>query len=214
MSDISTVFVRLRGDDEMKAKEFIFQSIGICADHTLSRKLLEHFGPTSREGIVRAIYDERKLIWRDPALDCTHPTTVERSNGLRPRERLSMFASEYLSSAPQAIVVCEDWFAKRRTYANWDEVVPTPPYKCFGDDEVYHILSQPTEDLDAIEDVISPSAHWQTGVCSVCESVPDGDIPDESFLKKIAIHSRHIFVTAFDNTGFLIWSPMGENEGR
>lgn len=214
MSDICTFFVQLRGDDEVKAKEFIFQSIDICAYHTLSRKLLEYFGPTSREGIVRAIYDERKLIWRDPALDCTHPTSVERSNGLRPQERLSMFASEYLSSTRQGIVVCENWFAKRRTYADWDEVVPAPPYNCFGDDEVYHILSNPTDDLDTIEDVITPRAHWQTGVCSVCERAPDGDIPDEAFLENIAINARHIFVTAFDNTGFLIWSPTRENEGR
>lgn len=58
-----------------------------------------------------------------------------------------------------------------------------------------------------IEAAIVASHHWQTGVCSSCAKVPKDDILDELFLDEIVEDTEHIFIPAFDGSGYLIWSP-------
>jgi hypothetical protein len=78
---------------------------------------------------------------------------------------------------------------------------------CYGDNEVYHIVTPAITDPDLVEAAVVASHHWQTGVCSACAAVPDGDIPDEAFLDGIVDNTRHIFIPAFDGSGYLIWDP-------
>jgi hypothetical protein len=59
-----------------------------------------------------------------------------------------------------------------------------------------------------IEAAVATRHQWQTNVCSACISVPEGDIPDEAFLDEIVQNTEHIFMPAFDGSGYIIWSPL------
>jgi hypothetical protein len=196
------------GAADKKAKAHILESLSICAhDHVLSRKLLERFSTAS--GSVIAIVsdwfdlDELASYREYPNL----PTPEgEPEPGERPVERLVAFVVEYMRKAKDAVVICENFGASRQDIAHWPW--PPPRVACYGDDEVYHVLTPEITDPDQIEAAVSPRHHWQTGVCSACSVPPEGNIPDEGPLDEIVMNTVHLFVAAFDNTGFLVWSPQ------
>jgi hypothetical protein len=197
------------GPDDAKARSLILESLGVCAyDHLLSRKILER--ATAATGPMTAIFGSGIDLDLLSSYDCCWPVpddsefqydgaTLEHTT-----ERLVRFIAEYLTSTADAVVVCENWLAQRATIA--DIGSPPPRIACFGDGEVYHLLTPDITDLDAIEDTIVARGRYQTGICSTSRSVPEGDIPDEGFLDEVVRNARHIFVPAFDGSGYLIWS--------
>jgi hypothetical protein len=202
---MKSVFIKL-GDDDAKAKEHVLESLSICAhDHTLSRLLLAQYSTATGPAI--AIIGDWFDLNRMAAYDYTMlPPEGEYSKGDRPTERLVTFISEYLQTTKNAIVVCENWAADRQTFVNWPWGEP-PPVSCFGDNEVYHVVTNQLTDPEEIENAIVSRHHWQTGVCTRSERVPHGDIPDEAFFDEVVRNTKHIFIPAFDGSGYLIWSP-------
>lgn len=199
------------GCDDKKAKEHFLDSLSICShDHILSRKLLHHFAAAS--GPMLAVIGDWFDLAQMEAYDYTIPAPQgQYANGDRPSELLVSFVQKYLQATPNGVVICENWGANRKTYENW-QWGPAPPVSCFGDNEVYHILTPQTTDPETIEDTIRAAHQWQTNVCSQCAHVPEGDIPNEAFLDEIVQNAKYIFIPAFDGSGYLIWSPAIEME--
>lgn len=195
------------GEHDEKAKRHFAESLAVCAqDHLLSRKLLNRLSNST--GPMYAIVGH----WFDLATLTTYDYTVLAPSGTSPiadgeraRDRLVAFIREYLLTTQGAAVISENWGAEQHHIEKW--AWRPPRVACFGDNEVYHILTPDITDPEMIEAAIVARHHWQTGVCFTCSIVPAGDIPDESFLDEIVDHTRHLFIPAFDGSGYLIWSP-------
>ena len=202
--NLKSKFVELGTDDD-KAKEYMIESLYICAhDHVLSRKILDKFSESS--GPMVAIVGEwQKLDELSSYNGFMRAPEGEYAQGDRPTERLVAFIKGYLMAVENALVVCENWGAERAHIANWSW--PPPRIACYGDKEVYHILTNDIDDPEMIEAAVKPSHYWQTGLCSRFDEFPVGDIPDEATLDSIVCNVTKIFVPAFDNTGYLIWTP-------
>lgn len=204
--ELKSKFVELASDDN-KAKAHFLDSLSICAhNHILSRKLFDRYASTT--GPMFAIVGE----WFDLARLTSYDEYVmgpegEFTIGERPVERLVAFVGEYMKTTKGAVVLCENWCAERGDIAKWWWA----PLRvaCYGDKDVYHVLSPEIVDPNLIESAVATSHHWQTAVCSLCSHVPEGDIPSEAFLDHIVVNAKYIFIPAFDDTGFLVWSPMG-----
>ena len=200
-----STFVELGGGDQ-KAKDHLLESLAICAHHSLSKKLLERF--SNATGPMFAIGAD--WIPLDRLIKYEHGWTPPKGSppydaGDLPRDRLVGFVQKHLQSSRDAIVVCENFGAERRHIAKWPW--PPPRIACFGDDEVYHLVTPDITDPDLIEAAVVSRHHWQTGVCSSCARVPEEDIPNEEFLDEIVENTKHIFVPAFDDSGYIIWTP-------
>lgn len=192
------------GPDNENARSFILESLDVCASqHLLSRKLLSRL--SSATGPLYAITGEQVDADVLKSYDFTSAPPDGENTGKRPVEILVSIMADYLRATQDAVVICENWAACRDDIAKWPW--PPPRVVCYGDNEVYHVLTPEITDPELIEAAIATSHYWQTGVCSACAHVPDGDIPDESYLDEIVRNTRHLFVPAFDNSGFLLWSP-------
>jgi hypothetical protein len=190
--------------DNHNARSFILKSLEICAhDHIFSTKLLRRL--SSATGPMYAILGERISADLLKAHDFTLAPPDGEETGRRPTEILVSIVGDYLGTTQNAVVMCENWAACRSDIGKW--LWPPPLVACYGDSEVYHLLTHEITDLELIEAAIAPSHHWQTGVCSSCVHVPDGDIPDEGFLDEIVRNTRYLFLPAFDGSGSLLWSP-------
>ncbi|MCC7084421.1 MAG: hypothetical protein IT427_05385 [Pirellulales bacterium] len=77
----------------------------------------------------------------------------------------------------------------------------------YGDNEVYHIVTLDVSDPEKIEAAVAASHHWQTGICTSCNKVPDEDIPNEGWFDEVVRKTEHIFIPTFEGSGYLIWSP-------
>ena len=121
----------------------------------------------------------------------------------RHSERLAEFVAVELRSNASAVTVCENWRFDRATIAQSRIVRPRI---AFFHDEVYHLLTPEITDRDLMEDTLWCWGRYQTGVCSSCEHLPGDEISDEQFLDEVARNARHVFVPAFDGSGYLIWS--------
>lgn len=203
---LQSKFVQL-GYDDNKAKAHVFDSLSICAHkHILSKKLLNCY--LSTNGTLFAIIPNWLVLDHMTAYDYSWPSPDggEYASGERTTERMAAFGAEYLRMTKDAVILCENWGAKRGDIA--EEWWSPHQVACYGDHEVYHVLTPENTDLGMIEDAITPSHHWQTGVCSSSSHVLVDDIPNEEFLDEIAQNTRYIFIPAFDGSGYLIWSPM------
>jgi len=195
------------GEDDKKALALFQESLFVCAhNHVFSRMLLAHFA-TARGPMFAIIGDWHNL---GEMVNYDYPISPPKGStpfeaGFYPREQLVAFVKEHLRSAADAVVMSENWGASRKTTSIW--LWPPPRFACFGDDEVYHFVTPDITDTDMIEASVLASHHWQTGVCSSCADVPDGEIPGEGFLEEIVRNTKHIFIPAFDGSGYLIWTP-------
>ena len=193
-------------------RSFILESLSICAyNHIFSRKLLDRFsGATgSIVAIVGDWFDFDRISSCDSyPPDPPGPIGEECESGERPTEKLVALVSEFLAETKDSIVVCENFGAERGDIAGWPW--PPPCTSCFGDKEVYALLNLNMTDADMIEAAVVSRHRWQTGVCSTCPCFPDGDIPNEDFLDDIVSNTKKIFVPAFDDTGYLIWTIIGD----
>jgi hypothetical protein len=210
---MKSTLVALGGNDE-KARSHIIESLSVCAnDDLLSRKIIGRF--SMAVGPIYAIIGDWLQLDQMSAYDYMIPApegSPPFSAGDRPTERLVGFVKDYLRANKAAIVLCENWAAARKDVTELAKWPYQPPRIAFyGDQELYHAVTPEMTAPASIEDSIVPRHHWQTGVCSSCEQVPDGDIPNEGFLDKIVSNTKHIFIPAFDGSGYLIWSPVVGN---
>jgi hypothetical protein len=86
----------------------------------------------------------------------------------------------------------------------------------FYGDEVYHLLSSiDAGNLEFIATTVwEADNQWLTGVCSLAEQVPQHEIRSEEFFDEIISNLAHIFVSAFDGEGYLVWSPVLADAGE
>ena len=189
--------------------------------HTLTKKLLSRFSEAT--GPMVAIAFE-SLDWdRDYLYEYG---TYQGGKGLNdvvrvqdipqrdcPIGGLIILLEKYLRSCREAVVLCENWIATREGLAVSH---PRESRILLYGEEVYHVLTSEDASFEAIETTIRESEHhWATGVCCLCERVPQGDIPSEAFFDAIAANTAHIFTPALDGEGYLIWSPtLGQNRAE
>lgn len=190
------------GQDDEKARTLMLSSLTICAhNHIISRMLLERFA--GAKGPYTAIVGD----WYNLSAMRHYDSTVQPAATPLPAHRthrvLVYFVRRYLDETKDAVVVSENWAAERAD--NW--LCPPPRLAFLGDNEVYHILTPEVSDPELIEDSITSRHHWQTGVCSSSTRVPTGDDVTIEWVGEIVANARHIFVPAFDGSGYLVWSP-------
>lgn len=203
-----TNFVQLDRNDS-KATSLIRDSLRVAAYYrTLSRKLRNRVGDAPRQliaifggGIDLKLLESYDSCWPIPDDDRFQ---YDGATNERTTERLVRFIAGYLESSPEAVVVSEDWAA---TPVDVPEMHVVPPrISCLGDSEVYYLLTPEIKDPDAIDDSVRNGARYQTGICSTSVNIPTADMQDDAFLEEVAVNARHIFVPAFDGSGYLIWS--------
>lgn len=206
---IITNYVNL-GSTNAKARSLILNSLEVCStDRILSRKLLAHV--STKQGNMIAIFNSGIDLDLLESYDSCWPIPddedfqYEGATHERTSERLVKFVTDYLTSIEDALIVCEDWTLERAKIAT-REWLPGSPIACFGDDDVYFLLTNEITDPEVLEDTIRPSGRYQTNICSTCRTVPRDEIPNEHFLDELVRNTKHVFVPAFDGSGFLIWS--------
>lgn len=192
------------------ALEFILESLSICAQqHSLSKELLDQF--CTATGPITAVVPP--WINVEHERDFAHgsngpPESGSYEEGWSPRGQLMNFVQRYLQQNVNHVVICENfgWTRKHTQLQPW-----SPSRMIFlGEDEVFHVLTSGVSDPEQIEATIVARHHWQTGVCSACAQMPEEEILDISFFEEIVNNTSHLFVPAFDGSGYLIWSPMNE----
>lgn len=197
------------GRDDPKARSLILRSLEVTShDHALSRKLLERWAGAGGSlaavfgsGIDLGLLSSYDVCWPVPEDQAFHYPGATPG---RTHERMARFVAGYLASARGAVAVCEDWLRRRADIPKLGS--PPPRIACLGDSEVYYLLTPGIADPEAIEDAVRPRGRYQTGVCSTSEGIPGGDVLDETFLDELTRNARHLFVPAFDGSGYLIWS--------
>ena len=153
---------------DRKAKEHLVESLNVSGhSHLLSRRILKRFLRTIGRAFV--IIGDWYPIDRMETYDYTIPApagTTPFLDGDRPTERLVAFVRGYLETTGNGLVICKNWGGTRRDVAKWPW--PPPRVACYGDDEVYHIVTPGISEPEMIEAAIAPRHQRQTGVCSLC----------------------------------------------
>jgi hypothetical protein len=209
-------------DDDPRAKKHVLANLSMGAHkHTLTKKLLSHFSEAS--GAMVAIAFESLDLEKDYLYEYG---TYQGGKGLNdvlrgqdipqrdcPIGGLIILLEKYLRSSRESVVLCENWIATREDLTVWR---PRESRILLYGEEVYHVLTSEDASFEAIETTIRESEHhWATGVCCLCERVPQRDIPSEAFFDAIVANTAHIFTPALDEEGYLIWSPtLGQNRAE
>jgi hypothetical protein len=204
-------------DGDPRAKKHFFESFSLGAsNHGLSRRLAHRFG--SATGPMFAIAMESLDL--EKVADYQWAGTYSggkqwheaRGNtavvvGERSIDGISQFLANYLRSSPNAIVLCENWLLSRSDLESW---TTRESRVLLHGDELYHIAT--THDADNPESIEATvreaDRQWLTGICSTCDDVPQSEITSEAFFDEIVAKLDHIFVSAFDGEGYLVWSPV------
>ncbi|HTU26761.1 MAG TPA: hypothetical protein VMF30_15240 [Pirellulales bacterium] len=201
--------VELGANDE-KARGEIRRhlELGAC-NHTLSRKLLDRFstagGPVA--ALIPPWVNLSQIAGYNVGSVAPPHSPAYYAPGESPRDLLVEFVLAYLQTAADAVVVCENSGAARETLKIWTWSQP-PRASSLGDDEIYYILQSSHADPEMIDAALSDSlGHWTAAACSSSGEIPNGDMPDDSFLDLIVENTEHILLSAFDDDGYLIWSP-------
>jgi hypothetical protein len=201
-------------ENEPRAMKQLFENIAMGAwRHTLSKKLLARFSE-ARGPVLVIAYESLDI---DRLTDFEYATYAGGrllDDLIDPKSfklddshiyGLAQFINRHLEFSKSAVAICENWAARPESLVSVPRESRTACYR----DEVYHILTADNAgDLDSIETAIRESRHhWVTGVCSFCDEVPQGDIPSDAFLDSIVERTAHIFGAAFDDEGYIVWSP-------
>jgi hypothetical protein len=204
-------------DEDTVAKKHIFDSFAMGAsNHALSKRLTEHCA--NAKGRMFAIAMESLDI--DTVTDYQWAGTYSRGRqwheaantykldvGDRPIDGLVDFVQRYLRESTRTVVLCENWMFARSDLETW--TTRESRALLFGED-VYHIADyQDANNTDLLEaTVLEPDRQWLIGVCSKCEHVPEIEITSEALFDEIVANLAHVFVSAFDGEGYLVWSPV------
>ena len=199
-------------ENDQKAWKWIADNFSICShEHVLSRKLWTRFA--SYKGPVFAL--KLSIVDLSQLSSYMHTWSPQGDKSRIedypvdewPASQIKQFVFDYLKSSDDAVVVCENANASRKMYENW-QWGTLPPYWCYGDNEVYHILTPADIGSDTFKTTIRQAfVNWGVGICATCERIPEKSITDDSFFDEIVRTTRHLFLPAFDGDGFLIWTP-------
>lgn len=210
----------LRPDDH-RATSTILEMLKV-GSKTLANKLLTRFPIGTGE--VFAIEMEDLDVETLPTFSCATYRSGKTLNevvgsqfiamGDRPIDGLLSFFTQFLQQNERGVVVMQNALWKR-TDAYWNDPIRLqyclPTCHAFFLDEVYHVLTPQETALELMEDTIREAwQHWLVGVCAECVMIPDDNLFSEEFLDELVDKTKHIFVSAFDQTGFLVWTPMHE----
>jgi hypothetical protein len=203
-------------ESDASARTHFFESFSMGAsNHALSKRLSKQLAPASGPFFAIAIesleldqvedYRSAGSYGRGKQLHEVRGTTM-RAIGDRSIDGLIRFLNGYLQGNPDGIVLCENWMLSRHHLSTW--TTRESRVLVYGE-EVYHVVTnRDVGNLDLIEAAVrEPERQWLTGVCSRCKEIPEGEIHSESFFDEIVANLSHIFVSAFDGEGYLVWSP-------
>jgi hypothetical protein len=198
----------LEGDQ--KAMGWIRKNLEVRANNnTLSQKLLQLY-PTTGGALVAIVpawvnlneLSSYEYGWEAEIGDERY------EDGSFPLDQLVNIVVDHLRADVRAVLVCENFGAIRMTTEYWSWGAQ-PPLARFRAEEVYHIFPHSTTDREAIENALGDAlGRWGAAVCSYCNVVPVGDIVDEAFFDEIASKTVQIIVPAFDESGYIVWSPI------
>ena len=140
-------------------------------------------------------------------------TNISLQDGAR--GGLISFLSEHLNGSVKGTVVMQNALWQRST-PHWDDparlAYSLPTHHAFCKDEVYHVLTQQDTDWELMEETIREAeTHWLAGVCADDMTIPNDNELSEEFLDELVRKTRHIFVSAFDGEGYLVWTPGGDS---
>jgi len=208
---------RLPFDDaDGLAFKHIFNSLtaGAKQPHILSQKLL--FRLHDRTGKFFAIAYEnialdrvtdfkRGAFYADPTLDgllgmCPYPPyTISH-----PLDGLADFIAEFLAKSDNNIAVLEN--SLQKPSFNW--TIDAKRCVQIVGEGMYHVLTR-QNDLRTIKTAIvdADTGNWLVGVLARDTEFFDGSSLTAEILGEIAMKAQHLFVSAFDGQGFLVWTP-------
>jgi len=207
-------------DNHPKGMKGILGNLSAGArEHTLSRKLLARF--SGETGALMAIAFESLDL--DRTTDYAYggyyggKALMEAVAGQEIRMHdcpiggLILFLEDFLRGSEHAVVLCENPTDTRTEYlTNWR---PRESRVVFFGEEVYHVVTRQEANFQSIETAIRESrGQWSISVCALCEELPQGDIPSEAFFDAIVANTAHVFASAFDGEGYLIWSPRDRRD--
>lgn len=205
--------------DDQKARKHVLETLELGAlEHTLSKKLLLRFREAN--GPMLLIADETV----DLDADCLYKHATYKGGqfeipGLQAGswmdssiQGLILFVGNHLQESKDAIVLCENPFARSNDVANDHK----ESRLLFYEDEVYHILTKAdAANDDSIECALRESRHhWSVAVCSFSERMPEADALSEDFIDVVVTNAVHIVVVAIDGEGYLVWSPGASRRGE
>jgi hypothetical protein len=125
--------------------------------------------------------------------------------GDRPIDGLMSLLHQYFNAANSGLVVIENYWTTKTEEISRQR---SDRRLAFYQESVYHLLTPNDIDPEFIEDTIrEPWHHWFTGVCGANLVLPVEDDWPEQFLDDIVANAQQLFVPAFDDEGFLVWSP-------
>lgn len=209
----ATIMIRLDENDQ-KAWDWIAKNFSICShEHLFSRKLWAWFatykGPVVAFNLGKTDLSQLGSYMHSWRLEGDTTTIDDYPEEEWPETQINQFIADYIKSSDDAVVVIENPNATRKMYENWRGGT-LPPYWCYGDDEVYHILTSSDIGTDNIYNAIRQSfVNWGVGVCATCKKIPEKkSITDDSFFDEIVSNTRHIFLPADDGNAYLIWTPQ------
>jgi hypothetical protein len=205
-------------DNDLSAKKHVLEnlSMGVGQGNALSTRLTAQFEGAAGSAVAiafEALDLEKVDAFRWAG---TYSNGLLLNDFLKPHSvpltqfpigGMGQYVEKYLQGSHRAVVVCENWSAKRSEMTKWPYV--NQSRMIYFGEQVYHFLAHGDTDLDLIDSTIRESAdHWGIGVCSLCKDIPHTEIQSEAFFDEIVTNAAHIFVPAFDGEGFLVWSPV------
>jgi hypothetical protein len=206
---MKTITLKLSSDDP-KVWDAITTNFEVCrSQHTLPKLIWERYAGT--HGQVVAVFPDWIPIENLSSFrySWTRPLEAGRyEHGLSPKKSLAIFIDDYLRITSGSLVVFENLIADKNTYVDW-KWGPPPPVSIYDNSEIYHVIKASGRSLKQIEDVIRKSFfQWGTAVCSIDSYMQDDNICTLPFLSDVSENANHIIIPAFDDDGFLIWSPL------
>lgn len=64
------------------------------------------------------------------------------------------------------------------------------------------------DDLELIDSTVRyANHHWFTGICSLSNEFPQDEINSAAYFDEVVANTKHIFVPALDDEGYIVWSP-------
>lgn len=205
---------------DSRARQHVLGTMEIAAQqHTLPKKLLSRFkmaeGPIfaiAMEGLEVDRITEYRFAqfhfgrgFQEMAQSGDVPIDSVPEDGLR------AYLFDYLCSSTQSLAIIDDQSAN----SDWWQLPEVgaeyrvESKRAFFNDEVMFFLLPVGDKCDLDDDTIrTANGLWSIGLCVDDISLPQGDTWSSEFLDEVSEKTSRIFVSAFDQEGYLIWEPQ------
>jgi hypothetical protein len=201
-------------DEDGKARQYVFKCLSIgAADRSLSRGLLSRY--ESVLGNVFLIADDSIALDRVEAYGPSAWYADPAYNGLFglfpnspqsfPIDGLVAFVDNYVHACKHRVALFENRYQDRSN--------PYIPHKrsrfAFHQQEVYHVVVQEDVDRQFIRESIEEADNrWSIGCCASGIVIPANLEFSAELIDEIVDRTEHIIASAFDDEGYLVWSPV------